>query len=308
MRNHGQDQDGLPGARGFDACLPAPNPGTPRHACRRVLPVLALVVAAACGGGNPAAPTPTPVPSAFSEASFRDASRITAVAATDVLYSARPGQYERDIKVLIDADFQREGSGPPAFSHIVASGPNALDLHYPGDGRQLADGDLLLIDIGATSGQHCADLSRTLPVSGQFTARQRELYQLVLDAQRIAAGGARPGVDSLGAMDARVREFFRSSPLRAKDAGGTSVTMDRFFIHSLGHYVGRQVHGEDTGWKTNEPMRPQQVLTLEPGLYIPSEGIGIRIEDTYLVTTLGLECLSCACPKEIGQIERSGFR
>jgi Xaa-Pro aminopeptidase len=163
---------------------------------------------------------------------------------------------------------------------------------------------LLLIDIGATSNEHCADMSRTYPVSGRFTARQLDLYQLVLEGEKKAATSARTGVDSVSDLDHLVRDFFRASPLRAKDSNGVETTMDKFFVHSIGHYVGRQVHGADTGWKLSMPIDINQVFTLEPGLYIASESIGIRIEDTYVVRTHALECLTCAAHKEPAEVQR----
>lgn len=267
---------------------------------------LAIALAAAgCGGSSsPAAPTAVPPSPRFVEASFREAARITAAAQVAVLQAARPGVFERDIKTLIDAAYAREGSGPPAFAHITASGPNTLELHYAGDARQLAGGDLLLVDIGATSNQHCADVTRTYPVSGRFTDRQRAIYQLVLDAQTLALTRTRVGADSLASIGTAVRDFFRSSPLRARNAAGVESTMDAFFIHSLSHYVGRDVHGADTGWDPSQPIQPDQVFVFEPGLYIASEGIGIRLEDTFLATRAGLECLSCASPKGTSEIER----
>jgi Xaa-Pro aminopeptidase len=261
--------------------------------------------AAGCGGSSsPAAPTVVASERPFVEASFRDAARLTAAAQVAALRATRPGVFERDVKTVIDEVFTREGGSPPAFPHIVASGPNALELHYPGDARQLADGDLLLIDIGATSNGHCADVTRTYPVSGRLTARQREVYQLVLDAQTLAATRARVGVDSLRSLDAAVRDFFRASPLRAMNAAGVNSTMDQFFVHGLYHYVGREVHGSDTGWADWQPIQAGQVFALEPGLYIASEGLGIRIEDTYLASRVAVECLSCASPKGPSDIER----
>ncbi len=126
----------------------------------------------------------------------------------------------------------------------------------------------------------------------------------MLDVQRQVEATATTMVVSLATLDAQARNLFRASPLQARDSAGSMVGMDKFFIHTLGHYVGRQVHGQDTGWMKNEPIRLGQVLTLEPGLYIASEGIGIRIEDTYLFTMRGLECLTCAAPKEVWQLEK----
>jgi Xaa-Pro aminopeptidase len=276
-----------------------------RRGARAAAGLTIALAAGGCGGASsPAAPTIVQSSPQFVEASFREAARITAAAQVAVLQATRPGVFERDIKTVIDVAYAREGGGPPAFASIVASGPNALELHYAGDARQLVDGDLLLVDIGATSNQHCADVTRTYPVSGRFTDRQRAVYQLVLDAQTLAMTRTRVGVDSLASIGTAVRDFFRSSPLRAMNAEGVESTMDTFFVHSLSHYVGRQVHGEDTGWNPNQPIQSDQVFVFEPGLYIATEGIGIRIEDTFLATRVGLECLSCASPKETSEIER----
>jgi Xaa-Pro aminopeptidase len=261
-----------------------------------------LALLAACGGES--GPQPPSGPPSFDPASFREAARITGLAELEVLLTVRAGLLERDVKATIDDVFRREDVTLLAFPHIVASGPNALELHYAGDARQLQDGDLLLADIGATYDGHCADLTRTYPVSGRYTPRQRELYELVLEVQREAAARARPGVDSLTSIHLWARQALQDSPLRALDGGGTEQTMDRFFTHFIGHYLGRSVHGEDTGWSTTLPLEPGQVLTLEPGLYVASEGIGIRIEDDYLVTASGVESLSPEAPKDVAEIER----
>jgi len=265
--------------------------------------LVAASLAASCGDSpSPTAPgsSTQSTPSGFSEAAFRQAAQVTAAAQIDARSAARPGLYERDLKTTIDLTFQRLGSGAPAFSHIVASGSNTLEVHYAGDGRQLADGDLVLIDIGATIDGHCADVTRTFPVSGQFTARQRELYDLALAAHQAVERQARTGVDSLAGLHQWVKEYFRQSPLRATDTSGVEQTMDRFFTYSIGHYVGRTVHGQDTGWSTQQPLQAGQVLAIEPGFYLPDEKLGVRVEDTFLVTSQGLECLSCASSRMLG--------
>jgi Xaa-Pro aminopeptidase len=225
------------------------------------------------------------------------------VAATEVYHRVHAGLYERDVKGIVDSVFAQLGSGPPAFSDIAAAGPHGIELHYAGDDGLLVDGELLLIDIGATSNEHCADVSRTYPVSGRFTARQKELYQLVLEVQTVAAGAFTQN-HSLYAMDVWAREQFRASPLRARDSTGAERTLDTFFTHSLGHYIGRDVHGSDTPYKFRDLLQAGQVLAIEPGLYIPSEGIAIRIEDTYLVGSRWLTCLSCEAPKLVEAVER----
>ncbi len=265
-------------------------------------------------GGSPTAPSkaaePTPpAVSPYSETSYRRAAEITAIAVCDGLRSAAAGQREGDVKDVIQVSFDRQGSGPPAFATIVATGANAVDYHYWGSDGRLAEGDVVDIDAGATFDAVTSDVTRSFPVSARFSARQRDLYQLVLDVQkraedRVRSNGVVAGGYALAALHHWAVLDFQASPLRAKDAGGNDRTMDAFFTHALGHYVGRDVHGSDTNWNAQLSLQPGQVLTLEPGLYIASEGIGVRVEDTYLVTGNGLECLTCACPKEAADMER----
>jgi Xaa-Pro aminopeptidase len=217
--------------------------------------------------------------------------------------SMRPGMREGDVKAVIDRVFQREGADGRAFAHIVAAGVHAVDAHYFGDDGILADGDLLVVDIGATCDGWASDLTRTLPVSGRFSSRQRELYALALEGQELAARRAHTGVDSLEDMQEWVIELFRASPLRAVGSDGVPQTLDRFNPYRLGHYMGHDVHGSDTGWDWRSPLLPGQALTIEPGMYLASEGTGLRVEDDYWVGVTALECLSCALPRWPEEIE-----
>lgn len=266
-----------------------------------VLLVLALV--ASCGDDTTQPAPPEAPGDSYPVTSYREAARITGKGALAAMRDARAEWAEQSVKELIGGVFVAEGCTQAAFDPIVAAGANAIVLHYAGGDSLLRQGSLLLIDIGATSGGICSDCSRTFPVGPKFSPRQRELYQLVLDVQSQVAASASPGQDTFIDLDDRATSLLQSSALRAMDEGDTLRTMDRFFKHFLGHYVGKQVHGGDTGWLSRSPIRPGQVLTLEPGVYIPSEGIGIRIEDTYLVTENGLECLTCDCPKVVAEVE-----
>jgi Xaa-Pro aminopeptidase len=172
-----------------------------------------------------------------------------------------------------------------------------------GDDGVLAEGDVLVVDIGATRGGWASDLTRTVPVSGRFTSRHRELYALALEGQELAAGRAHTGVDSLQAMQEWVTDLYRASRLRAASGDGTLQTLDQFNPYRLGHYMGQDVHGADTGWDWRRPLEPGQALTIEPGMYVASEGLGLRIEDDYWVGAIGLECLSCALPRWPEEIE-----
>jgi Xaa-Pro aminopeptidase len=158
----------------------------------------------------------------------------------------------------------------------------------------------VVVDIGAEFNYYTADITRTYPASGKFTPRQREIYQLVLDAQKNAEGRVNPGETKLRELTRWTREFLKESPLRAKDKDGNEHSMDHFFIHGLSHYLGMDVH--DVG-NINKPFQPGEVFTIEPGIYIPSENLGVRIEDDYLVTEKGLTKLSKDIPSEPDRVE-----
>jgi methionine aminopeptidase len=235
---------------------------------------------------------------------IQKAAEITGAAHMEVMRMDLVGLKEWEVKDVISQVFDEQGSDSSyAFSHIVASGPNALSLHYSGGSRTIQDGDLLLMDLGARYNGYCGDISRTIPANGTFTDRQREVYQLVLDAQAAAVAHMRPGEHSLNEMTYWVQDFFRDSPLRAEDSYGIERTMDNFFIHSLGHYIGRDVHGSDLGLSTSSPVQVGQVFTLEPGLYLTGEEIGIRIEDDYVMTEDGPVNIYLNTPKTVDEIE-----
>lgn len=233
----------------------------------------------------------------------RKAAEITGKAQLNVIFRAQAGMIEGDIQTIIDSVFNANGSSGLAFPHITGSGPNSLILHYTGKNRKLQDGDVLLVDIGAKYNGYCGDITRTYPVSGKFTPRQREIYQLVLDAQKAAAAEMKPNKQSLKEMTTFVKGFFRKSPLRAKDENGVERTMDYFFIHGLSHYIGKKVHGEDLGFSTSEPVKPGRIFSIEPGIYIKSEGFGVRLEDDFLMTSKGAVNIFPNTPIEIDQIE-----
>ena len=218
-----------------------------------------------------------------------------------VAASLKPGLHEYEIRGLLEGAFIEAGSERPGFPSIVASGPNATIPHYFGTSRQVEAGDLIVVDIGAEYRLYTADITRTLPVSGTFTPRQRELYQLVLDAQKAVENAMKPGEHRLGDMTRLARQFFDASPLRALDKEGREQPLGRFFIHGLGHGLGMDVH--DVGG-ISAPVGIGEIFTIEPGLYIPSEGIGIRIEDDYVMTETGPVKLSDATPSDPSEVER----
>jgi Xaa-Pro aminopeptidase len=183
-----------------------------------------------------------------------------------------------------------------AYSPIVGSGGNAAILHYSKNARRMDNGELVLMDVGPECSMYATDITRTVPVNGKFTPRQRELYDIVLGAQKAALAAIKPGA-MMGS--------------RFNKVGVHKLVMDyfeehgklgKYFTHGLGHHVGLDVHD---AFDPTLPLAAGMVITLEPGLYIPEEGIGIRIEDMVLVTDKGAELLSSKLPREADEIEKA---
>jgi Xaa-Pro aminopeptidase len=226
---------------------------------------------------------------------------ITGQAQHDILMALRPGMYEYEVQAILEAAFTRNGAERSGFPSIVGSGINSTILHYSENRKWIEDGDLVVCDIGAEYSLYTADITRTYPANGKFTARQREIYQLVFDTQKAAAEHWKPGMTQRD-LHLFAKEFFRQSPLRAKDTDGQEYTMDHFFIHGLGHYLGMDVH--DVG-DYSKPLQPGEVFTIEPGLYIPTESLGVRIEDDYVISPENtIRKLSANIPSAPDEIER----
>ncbi len=212
---------------------------------------------------------------------------ITAQAQFNVARLIKAGLVEYELQAKIESTFIERGA-EVAFPSIVATGQNGTVLHYMENSSSLAEGDLVVIDIGARYGGYCADITRTYPVSRSFTSRQREIYQLVLEAQTMIANLAKPGLWLSNAdypdysLNHLARKFFQERGY------------GEFFIHGIGHFLGLDVH--DVG-DYGHPLEPGDVITIEPGLYLRHEGFGVRIEDNYLITVDGVRCLSQQIPK-----------
>lgn len=226
---------------------------------------------------------------------LRRAIEITVEGQKAAMRAARPKMWEYQLEAIVEFTFRYLGATRVGFPSIVGSGPNTTILHYDKNTRQMEDGDLVLVDVGAEYGQYTADVTRTFPVNGTFTPRQRALYLLVLGAQQAALDAVRPGV-TMAELDRIARRYLRehSGDLCAP------ANCAQFFIHGLGHWLGMNVH--DVGdYRT--PLAPGMVLTIEPGIYLPEEGLGIRIEDDVLVTETGYELLSAGAPRTPEEIE-----
>jgi len=212
---------------------------------------------------------------------------VVAEALEVALRHVKPGVHEYEIEAEI-ARVYRSHRGTHAFDPIIATGANALQLHYGDNSSLLAAGQLLLIDTGVSIDGYKADISRTVPVDGRFSERQRELYEVVWTAQRQTIAECKPGA-LLGDLHATAH--------RALDAAGQAQN----FIHGLGHHIGLETH--DVG-DVHRPLEPGAVITVEPGIYLIDEKIGIRIEDDVLITDDGHRVISAAIPVAPDEIER----
>jgi Xaa-Pro aminopeptidase len=228
-------------------------------------------------------------------ARLRRAAAITAKAQRAAMEGARPGMHEYELEAIVEFVFRSNGAERVGFPTIVGSGPNSVILHYDKNRRRTEENDLVVIDAGAEYGYYTADVTRTFPVSGKFTKRQREIYELVLATQLAIIDSIRPG-RSARDMNGIARRYLRDN---SKDLCG-DATCDRYLPHGVGHWLGMNVH--DVG-SYNRPFEPGMVLTVEPGIYIPAENLGVRIEDDVLVTEEGHEVLSAGAPKTVAEIE-----
>jgi Xaa-Pro aminopeptidase len=226
---------------------------------------------------------------------MRKAVDITIEGQNRAARTIRPGISEGVIDGVVYAAFREGGAEGVAFPSIVGSGYNATTLHYDQNVGTCEDGELVVVDIGARYGYYCGDLTRTYPANGRFTERQREIYDLVLEAHDRAAEAMKPGVT---VFDLRkiVYGVFEKSQVR--DAKGESL--GQYFIHGLGHPLGLDAH--DPG-ADETPLEPGMVITNEPGIYLPDEGLGVRIENDFLITADGAENLSAELPTAAEEIE-----
>ncbi len=201
--------------------------------------------------------------------------------------SIRPGAREDAVADVMTAEFRSLGGGP-AFEPIVGSGINGTVLHYSAKDRPMQAGELVVIDYAAGVGGYASDVTRTLPVSGRFTPEQRELYEIVLRANLAATAAARPG--------ATFTEVHNAARAVIAQAG-----YEDCFLHSVGHHMGVDVHDPSP----DGPLSPGMVLTIEPGIYLPDKGVGVRIEDDILVTEAAPRVLTEAIPRTVEAVERA---
>jgi Xaa-Pro aminopeptidase len=206
----------------------------------------------------------------------------------------RPGLHEYEIAAKMVEVHAMGGSEAEGYAPIVGAGPNSTALHYDKLARKIEDGDIVVLDVGAQYAGYSADITRTIPANGKFTPRQREIYEIV------ALSAIKPGVDfcQKGSKSAYklVYDYINS---HGKDLQGKPL--GPYFIHGLGHDIGLDVH--DPG-EYCKPLEPGMVITVEPGIYIPEENLGVRIEDDILITETGYKFLSERLPRNPDEIEK----
>jgi len=213
----------------------------------------------------------------------------------------KPGEYEYEIAAVMTASYLMDGCRRPAYAPIVGSGPNSTTLHYSRNSRRMDSGEVVVMDVAAECNNYASDITRTVPANGHFTPRQREIYDVVLGAQHAAIAAIKPGM-TLGkkSPNSLYQVALQYIDTHGKDLHG--APLGKYFIHGLSHHVGLDVHDATD---PTEPLKAGMVITVEPGIYIPEENIGIRIEDVVLVTETGAKVLSAALPTDPDELERA---
>ncbi len=233
---------------------------------------------------------------------IRKATDASIAAHLAAMRAMKPGMTEREISALMQYEFIRRGCERPAYAPIVGAGLNSTVLHYSEDSGPIADGDLVVMDVAGEYSMYASDITRTLPANGKFTARQRELYDIVLGAQQAAIAAFQAGKSTLGrsSPDSLYKVAYDYINTHGKDRAGRPL--GPYFIHGLGHYVGLNVHDVGDG---GAPLGPGAVFTIEPGIYIPEEKLGVRIEDIFYVDSDGkLINLTEKLPRTSADVEK----
>lgn len=223
---------------------------------------------------------------------------VTGKGIMDIWENAKPGMMEYELEAMLFYRIQRSGLKHWGFAPIIATGINAATLHYEKNECQIASNDLVLMDVGASNMNYSADISRTFPISGTFSRRQADVYNAVLRVQKHIISMIRPG-RTLGELQSKTRELIAKELIQLGLIEDASQLM-KYYMHGVSHFLGMDTH--DLGGRESM-LEPGNVITVEPGIYIPEESIGVRIEDDVLVTKEGYCVLSQNIPKEISELE-----
>jgi len=215
---------------------------------------------------------------------IRKATNASIAAHWAAIRAVKPGASEREISALVQYEWGKRGCERPAYAPIVGSGFNSTVLHYSDDSATMQAGEVVVMDVAGEYSMYASDITRTVPVSGHFTARQREIYDIVLGAQQAAIAAFQSGKSTLtrSAPNSLYKAAYEYIDSHGKDLHGQSL--GPYFIHGLSHYVGLNVH-DDGDYEV--PLAPGMVFTIEPGIYIPEEKLGVRIEDIFYVDASG---------------------
>jgi Xaa-Pro aminopeptidase len=234
---------------------------------------------------------------------IRKATNASIAAQLAAMRAMKPGVTEREISALLQYEWGKRGCERPAYAPIVGAGANSTVLHYSDDSARIEAGDVIVIDAAGEYSMYASDITRTLPASGTFSPRQREIYNIVLGSQRAAIAAFQSGKSTLlrNTSDSLYKIAFDYIDSHGKDLHGDSL--GKYFIHGLSHYVGLNVH--DPG-DYDLKLGPGAVFTIEPGIYIPEERLGVRIEDIFYVDTNGkLINLTESLPHTAEDVERT---
>lgn len=229
---------------------------------------------------------------------IKKAISITKEGIISMAKNIKPNMKEYEVESYFDFEIKRLGSSAHAFNTICAAGKNATVLHYEDNNQDCTDGDLILFDLGAEYNYYCSDISRTIPINGKFTERQKQIYSIVLNCMKEVEKAAKPGITLRDLNDIAKKSLSKG----CIDIGLISKEeeIEKYYFHSIGHSLGLDTHDV---WISDSKLEVGCVITNEPGLYIEEEVIGIRLEDDLLITDFGCTNLSNDIPIEIEDIE-----
>ena len=233
---------------------------------------------------------------------IKKAAEITKHGIYSIMKNIRVGMYEYEAEAYFDFELKKRGVKDKAFNTIMASGKNGCILHYDKNDSIINDGELVLFELGAKYGYYSADVTRTIPANGKFSKRQRQIYDIVLEGQKFVIGLIKPEIE-FSVLNKSLREFYlkelKKIGLISED--GDDKCLFKYYYHGVSHPLGLETH--DAGRFREGVIKENMVLTVEPGLYIENEKIGIRIEDDVLVTKNGCEVLTKDIIKDADKIE-----
>jgi len=230
---------------------------------------------------------------------MRKAMDITRLGIEEMMKAAKAGVMEYEVEAAYDYILKKNGVVDKAFGTIAAGGKRGTILHYDKNNQQVNDGELILIDAGAQWGWYAGDISRTFPVNGRFTERQKLVYNIVLEGQRRVIEAVKPGIP-FSSLNELLKDYYFDA-LKEIGLVETKEDVAKYYYHGVSHYLGAETH--DIGRYIDRSLQPGMVLTVEPGLYIEEWEIGIRIEDDVLVTENGCEVMTSAMIKTVEEIE-----